>query len=114
MINSLNISVIVHGKLRPQGEIDGMTDPYALPRKLKMVQVCAKRSIMIFESYVIYILLFDQVVDSESDLTVFDIEDRIFRQRERFEAKFAKKKAAEDEYYANKYNKVRDLCIHLY
>lgn len=83
MINSLDISVVVHGRVRPQAEEDGATDPYALPRKLKMVKV----------------------VDSESNLTVFDIEDRIFRQRERFEAKFAKKKAAEDEYYANKYNK---------
>lgn len=82
MINGLNIGVVVHGNVLPEDEHDGSADPYALPRKLKMVKV----------------------VDSGSDLTVFDIEDRIFKQRERFEVKFAKKKAAEDEYYSNKYS----------
>jgi cytidyltransferase-like protein len=38
-------------------------------------------------------------------LTVLDIVDRIKDQRVRFEAKFRKKKAAEDEYYENRYNK---------
>jgi len=38
-------------------------------------------------------------------LTVLDIVDRIKEQKERFEKKFAKKKAAEDEYYAQRYNK---------
>lgn len=36
-------------------------------------------------------------------LTVLDIVDRIKEQKERFEKKFAKKKAAEDEYYAERY-----------
>jgi len=38
-------------------------------------------------------------------LTVLDIVDRIKEQKERFEKKFAKKKAAEDEYYAQRYGK---------
>ena len=77
-----SINHYYYSKVRPDDELSGKSDPYALPKKLKMIKV----------------------VDSGSDLTVFDIEDRIFKQRERFEVKFAKKKAAEDEYYSNKYN----------
>lgn len=84
MINGLKISVVAHGKERPEDEMDGSSDPYLLPRKLKILEE----------------------IDSGSDLTVFDIEERIFKQRERFEVKFAKKKAAEDEYYSNKYSDV--------
>jgi hypothetical protein len=82
MINGLRIDVVVHGRVRPADEQEGEADPYALPRRLSMIRV----------------------VDSGSGLSVFDIEERIFQQRERFEVKFAKKKAAEDEYYSNKYS----------
>lgn len=43
------------------------------------------------------------VVPSVSGLSAAEIVDRIHLQRERYKTKFAKKKAAEEEYYKDRY-----------
>ncbi len=59
-------------------------DPYAVPRKAGILVEISTPS-------------------KFKKLTVLDIVDRIKEQRERFEKKFTKKKAAEDEYYKQRY-----------
>lgn len=56
-------------------------DPYAVPREKGILHV----------------------VPSVSGLSAAEIVDRIQQQRERYETKFAKKKAAEEEYYKERY-----------
>lgn len=82
MIDRLHISAVVCGSVRPQDELSGESDPYALPRQKGILKV----------------------IPSEGTLTVLDIVKRIFIQRDRFQMKFEKKKAAEDAYYSSKYS----------
>jgi len=104
MIASLKITAVVRGSIQPQGErqdpIDEefksahngsadsvprfypyQRDPYKVPRERGMLHV----------------------VPSVSGLTAADIVERIHAQHERYKSKFAKKKAAEDEYYKERY-----------
>jgi len=56
-------------------------DPYALPRELGILRV----------------------LDSATDLTVKDVVGRVQGQKDRYVAKYAKKRVEEDKFYADKY-----------
>ena len=103
MLASLKITAVVRGSMQSEGErydpIDEQflpvgpdtptpamskyyqRDPYALPREKGILHV----------------------VPSISGLSAAEIVDRIHLQRQRYETKFAKKKAAEEEYYKERY-----------
>lgn len=92
MIASLNICAIVHGTVDDNvtnngtgdGTIDDKEDgifPYRVPKEMN-----------IFHE-----------TKSSSNLTVREIMGRIEANQERFQRKYAKKMAAEDEYYRNRY-----------
>lgn len=80
MIQSLNICAVARGSNQNSGSHDGRHS--------------APRSKDIFHT-----------IESPSPLSVPVIVERIQRNRARYEAKFAKKKKKEDEYYAQRYNK---------
>jgi hypothetical protein len=46
-----------------------------------------------------------QVINSGSTLNVLDVIKRVHGQRDRYTEKYAKKKIAEDNFYAEKYKK---------
>merc|ERR1711871_1030306 len=87
MIASLKISTVVQGSVSEDGNVNSLSfngssiDPYVVPKELG-----------------IFI-----TIDSPHDITVLDIVQRIQTQRSRFNAKFAQKKLAEDEYYSRRY-----------
>lgn len=85
MIASLNISVVVHGTEHSEDDSSTMKKEYKIAKELG---------------------IFKQL-ESPSSLDVKDIVARINANRERFEAKFEKKMATEQEYYQERYAHVR-------
>lgn len=78
MIKTMNISVVVHGSHKGDSKRvdEAKSDPYEIPRKCGLLVQ----------------------VESESDLTVETILERIVKNREAFVKRNIKKEAAEDEY----------------
>jgi hypothetical protein len=79
------ISVSTYDNLSPVSSID----PYVVPREMGLMRA----------------------VDSKSDLTVLDLVQRIQVQRSRFNQKYVNKRAAEDAFYAQKYQLPPSNCI---
>ena len=86
MIHSLNIKAVVKGSKKNVKQSSGNVEDktrYAVPRDQGIFHI----------------------IDSPSDLSVDDILNRINLNRERYMAKFKKKKAKEDEYYDERYGR---------
>ncbi len=81
MIDRLNISVVVSGETSDGYMADHDDDPYEIAKKLGIFKA----------------------IDSNSDLCLETIADRVRGNRERYEAKFKSKKVKEDAYYEEKY-----------
>lgn len=83
LLKSLNIHKVVHVQSRedrPKAEFAEL-DPYAVPKAKNM---------------------FIELPPVQNDLTVEDIAQRIYDNKAKFEAKFAARKAKQDDYYLNK------------
>lgn len=77
MIKTMNISVVVHGGHQGDSKsVDNFVDPYEVPRRMNILRK----------------------VQSESELTVQVVLDRIVSHREAFVKRNIKKEAAENEY----------------
>ena len=105
MLASLKITAVVRGSAQFEAERSDPIDeefkdqvtpdtPVSAPRKYPYVRdpyaVPREKGIL-------------HVVPSVSGLSAAEIVDRIHEQRERYKTKFAKKKAAEEEYYKERY-----------
>jgi ethanolamine-phosphate cytidylyltransferase len=88
-VKTLNIQKVVEGKLKQDEIMDeyASVDPYQVPKEKG-----------IYEE-----------LETECQMTLETIAMRVFENRERYRAKFEKKKAAQDKYYTEQKEYVKEV-----